>query len=239
MDSQEKLVTLAAVNRALRAAGSAEIAAHSKRFFKSGPGEYGEGDRFLGVRVPVVRQLARQARELPQVRAEQLLDSPYHEARLMALILLAELYRRGDEATRDEIYRFYLANTRKINNWDLVDASAHKIVGPYLEKRSRKPLDKLANSSLLWDRRVAIVATYHFIRQGETETTFRLARKLRDDSHDLIHKAVGWMLREAGKVQQSALLDYLEREAHCMPRTMLRYAIEKLTPAQRKTFMKR
>jgi 3-methyladenine DNA glycosylase AlkD len=239
MTRPTQLTTLSEVNRALRSAANPAIAAHSKRFFKAGPGEYGEGDRFLGIRVPVVRQLARQARGLPLDKTKRLLDSPLHEARLMALVLLNEYYNRGDVEIRDEIYRFYLASTEKINNWDLVDASAHKIVGPHLENRSRKPLDRLAASSLLWDRRVAIIATYHFIRQGETETTFRLARKLRDDPHDLIHKAVGWMLREAGKSRRKPLLDFLDRHAHRMPRTMLRYAIEKLTPAQRKKFMAR
>ena len=239
MTRSTKLNTLAEVNRALRDAASVEIAAHSKRFFKAGPGEYGEGDRFHGIRVPVVRRLAQQARELPLGKVRRLLDSPYHEARLMALILLAEHYGRGDTTCREEIYLFYLASTRKINNWDLVDASAHKIVGRHLESRSRKPLDKLAASKLLWDRRVAIIATYHFIQQGETETTFRLARKLRDDPHDLIHKAVGWMLREAGKKQNEVLLRFLDRHARRMPRTMLCYAMEKLTPAQRRKFMAR
>ena len=230
--------TLAEVHRALRAAADPTIAAHSKGFFKAEPGGYGEGDRFYGIRVPVVRRLAREARKLPLDKTKSLLESPYHEARLMALVMLAEHYRRSDEATRADIYRFYLASTARINNWDLVDASAHKIVGAHLENRSRKPLDSLVRSNLLWDRRVAIIATYHFIRRGEVEPTFRLARTLRDDSHDLIHKAVGWMLREAGKVEPKLLLAYLERHAPRMPRTMLRYAIEKLTPAQRRKFMR-
>ena len=233
------LTTLAEVTRVLREAGSPEIAEHSRRFFKTGPGEYGEGDRFHGIRVPVVRQLARRAREMSLEKTKKLLDSPYHEARLMALVMLNEHYRRGDDAVREEIYRFYLAKTDRINNWDLVDASAHKIVGPHLRERSRKPLDRLVSSKSLWDRRVGIIATYAFIRHGETEPTFRLARKLRDDGHDLIHKGVGWMLREAGKVDPEGLREFLERHAGKMPRTMLRYAIEKLSPAERKRWMAR
>ena len=229
--------TLEEIRRALRAAADPAIAAHSRRFFKAEPGGYGEGDRFYGIRVPVVRRLAREARDLPLVRVRRLLESPYHEARLMALVLLAEHYRRGDEATRREIYDFYLASTKRVNNWDLVDASAHKIVGAHLESRSRKPLERLARSKLVWDRRVAIIATYHFIRRGEVADTFRLARTLLDDPHDLIHKAVGWMLREAGKVEPARLLAFLDRHAPKMPRTMLRYAIEKLPPTRRSKFL--
>jgi len=225
------------VNRALREAGDPTIAAHSKKFFKAEPGGYGEGDRFHGLRVPVVRKLARDARGLSLDKIKKLLDSPYHEARLMALVMLAERYGRGDESTREDIYRFYLASTDRINNWDLVDASAHKIVGAHLQANSRKPLDRLVRSKLVWDRRVAIIATYRFIQDGEVEPTFRLAEKLLADDHDLIHKAVGWMLREAGKCDSKRLNAFLCAHAATMPRTMLRYAIEKLSPATRAKFM--
>ena len=232
------LDTLAAVNRALPAAGDPAIAAHSKTFFKSEPGGYGEGDRFLGIRVPVVRRLALRARGLSLDKTKKLLESPYHEARLMALVMLNEHYSKGDASVRDEIYRFYLASTARINNWDLVDASAHRIVGAHLEARSRKPLDRLARSTLVWDRRVAVIATYRFIQNGEVEPTFALAGRLLADEHDLIHKAVGWMLREAGKRGPKELDEFLEAHAAMMPRTMLRYAIEKLSTTKRARFMK-
>jgi len=231
--------TLKQAHEALAAAGDAKIAAHSSGFFKAIPGGYGEGDRFYGVRVPVVRALAKRAREMPLEKVERLLRSGYHEARLLALVLLCTRYERGDEVQRDRIYRFYLASTEWVNNWDLVDASAHKIVGEHLLRRSRRPLDKLARSSVMWERRIAMIATYRFIRAGELEPTWALAKRLLGDSHDLMHKAVGWMLREAGKRDVDALRAFLEIHAAKMPRTALRYSIEKLSLAERKRWLAR
>ena len=156
----------------------------------------------------------------------------------MALILMAERYRTGDDEERRRIYEAYLSNTRYVNNWDLVDASAHRIVGPHLETRSRKPLDRLSRSESLWERRISVIATYHFIKNDELEPTLRLAERLLGDEHDLIHKAVGWMLREAGKRRPTALTGFLDRHATRMPRTMLRYSIEKLPEADRQRYLR-
>jgi 3-methyladenine DNA glycosylase AlkD len=207
-------------------------------FFRTGPGEYGEGDVFLGVRVPMIRGLLREIRESATVHhADRLLASPYHEARLLGLLLLVELFRRGEEAARRDIYRLYLARTDRINNWDLVDLSAEHIVGAWLADRSRRPLDRLARSRSLWERRIAVLATFHFIKRGEFGDTLRLAERLLGDPHDLMHKAAGWMLREAGKRDPAVLRSFLARHAARMPRTMLRYAIERLAPAERARWM--
>jgi len=223
--------------RRLRQLADPERAVHSQRFFRTGPGEYGAGDRFLGLNVPQVRQLAVEFSDLPLPEIETLLESPWHEARLLAVILLANSYRRGDSRTREQVYRLYLRRTDRINNWDLVDSSAPNIVGAHLLARSRVPLYKLARSKSLWERRIAVVATQHFIRRGQFDDTLRLAELLIDDEHDLIHKAVGWMLREVGKRDERTLLGFLDRHAGALPRTALRYAIERLTPAQRKRYM--
>jgi 3-methyladenine DNA glycosylase AlkD len=212
-------------------------ATSSARFFRTGPGEYGAGDRFLGLDAPQIRELAREFRSLPLSEVETLLESPWHEARLLAAVLLANAYGRGDDKTRDQVYRLYLRRTDRVNNWDLVDSSAPYIVGAHLLERSRAPLYKLARSKNVWERRIAIVATQHLIRHGEFDDTLRLAEQLIDDEHDLIHKAVGWMLREVGKRDERTLTDFLDRRAGALPRTTLRYAIERLTPAQRKRYM--
>ena len=208
-----------------------------QRFFKTGKGEYAEGDRFIGIRVPQLRQLCRECRGAGIREAAPLLRSEIHEERLFALLLLVDTFRRADEAGRKEIYDFYLANTRFINNWDLVDASAEYIVGAWLEPRSRAPLARLARSASLWERRIAVVATLHFIRRGDLNETFRLADMLMDDPHDLIHKATGWMLREAGKRDGVALRRFLATRHRRMPRTMLRYAIERFPETERRKYV--
>jgi 3-methyladenine DNA glycosylase AlkD len=207
-------------------------------YFRTGPGEYGEGDRFLGIRVPTLRRLAREHRGLPLADAAELLRSPWHEARLLALLILADGYGRADEAGREAIYRLYLENTRLINNWDLVDSSAPQVVGAHLEGRDQAPLEALARSELLWERRIAIIATQHFIRKGDFATTLRIAEILVHDPHDLIHKAVGWMLREVGNRDRAAEEQFLRRHCRTMPRTMLRYAIERFPPELRERYMR-
>lgn len=226
----------ARISRFLQELGDPEIAAHAQRFFKTGPGQYGEGDRFLGIRVPVLRRHLRPFQDTPLDQVERLLHSPWHEVRLFALLLMVRQFAcRG--ADRAAIYRCYLANTAHINNWDLVDSSAPQIVGGYLEKRDRKPLYRLAASTSLWERRIAVLATLHFIRLGELDDTFALAERLLGDPEDLMHKAVGWMLREAGKRDPARLRTFIERHGPAMPRTLLRYAIEKFPPNERKAIL--
>ncbi|MGA2496685.1 MAG: DNA alkylation repair protein [Tepidisphaeraceae bacterium] len=199
-----------------------------QRFFKTGPGEYGEGDRFLGIRVPVLRKLAREACDLPLGQTLRLLHSPFHEARMLALLILANQMPRAADNVRRDIYDCYLDNIAHINNWDLVDVTSPHVVGAYLADRDRRVLDRLARSPSLWERRIAIVSTHWFIRHGEFHDTIRIAGLLLNDTHDLIHKAVGWMLREVGKRDASVLHGFLGQHCRRMPRTMLRYAIERL-----------
>ncbi|MFO0893112.1 MAG: DNA alkylation repair protein [Isosphaeraceae bacterium] len=232
-------LTASEIRERLRAMGSPEAAATAAGFFKTGPGQYGEGDRFLGVRVPALRTLARECRTLPLDQATELLRSEFHEERLLALLILVAQAEKGGPAAKERIYRLYLDQTRLINNWDLVDTSAPAIVGGYLADRSRKPLDRLARSRSLWERRIAIIATLHFIRRGEFADTLRIAETLLDDREDLIHKAVGWMLREAGKRDQAVLEGFLDQHASRMPRTMLRYAIERFPAEVRKAYLSR
>jgi 3-methyladenine DNA glycosylase AlkD len=212
-------------------------AAHHLRFFRTGPGEYGEGDRFRGLTVPRVRAIAREYRDLPLREWSRLLDSPWHEDRLTALIIAVEQFRRGDAARRKAIHELYLSRTDRINNWDLVDLSAPAIVGEYLKGRSRAPLRRLARSRSLWERRIAMLATAAFLRDGELAPTAEIAKMLLRDEHDLIHKAVGWMLREMGKRDGAALRRFLDEHAPRMPRTALRYAIERFPPAERKRYL--
>jgi 3-methyladenine DNA glycosylase AlkD len=232
-------VTGEAIERRLRSLADATTAEHHLRFFKCGPGQYGEGDAFLGINVPSLRTLSKEFTPIPVAEAVALLQSKWHEARLLALMILVRKYERGDNAMRDEIYRSYIANTHRINNWDLVDASASNIVGAHLLERDRAPLYDLAKSESLWERRIAIVATQHFIRHDDFDDTFRIAEILLDDRHDLIHKASGWMLREAGKRNQPLLERFLRKHAKRMPRTMLRYAIERFPPELRAQYVTR
>jgi 3-methyladenine DNA glycosylase AlkD len=210
-------------------------------FFKTGPGEYGEGDQFLGLTVPVSRKIGLRYIHLPLTDISKLLASPIHEHRFVALEILVAQYERADETRRQEIFDFYLQNTHRANNWDLVDTSCRYIVGEHLVARSnllrQALLDQLASSPMLWERRIAIVSTFAFLANGETKETFRIARKLLYDKEPLIHKAVGWLLREAGKVSRPELVRFLEKHAARMPRTTLRYAIERFPPAERKQWL--
>ncbi len=207
------------------------------RFFKTGPGEYAEGDRFLGLRVPDIRKIAREFRSLSSRDLRALLASKWHEERLLALVILLRHYADADDKQRNAIYRLYIASMDRINNWDLVDVSAAQIVGAHLADRNRAPLYRLAKSHSVWERRIAIMATFHFIRAGEFEETFSIVAALLDDPHDLIHKAAGWMLREIGKRDRAAEQKFLQRYASRMPRTMLRYAIERFPAALRLRYL--
>ena len=227
-----------AAQQRLRSLGCAKQVALLARFFKTGPGQYGEGDRFIGVTVPTTRKVAKEFKNLPLAEVKCLLHSDIHEERLLALVILVGRFEKGDEAARKRIYDLYLANTKHINNWDLVDLSAPRIVGAYLETRSRKPLDCLAKSASLWERRISILATGWFIHYGEFADTLRIAEKLLHDKEDLIHKAVGWMLREVGKRDVALLEEFLGRHCRVMPRTMLRYAIERFPEEKRRKYMK-
>ena len=208
------------------------------RFFKTGPGEYAEGDRFRGLKTPQVRGVVKRASGLPLAEIGRLVESPWHEDRATGLLVAVHRFERATEpAVRRGLYEFYLAAARtgRVNNWDLVDITAPQIVGGWLRGRPERArtLDRLARSRLLWERRIAVLATLHFIRCGKFGDTLRLAAALRDDPHDLMHKAVGWMLREVGKRDRAALDGFLAEQAALMPRTMLRYAIEKHAPAER------
>ena len=227
------LASRAALRRALRSAASARDARFLQGYFRTGPGEYGAGDRFLGVRVPALRRLARAARALPPADAWALLGSRWHEERLLALLLLVEHYRVGDATARARLCRGYLARLRHVDNWDLVDSSAPLILGLELLGRPIAPLVALSRSPDLWERRIALLATLPRIRAGDPAATLRLARLLLRDPEDLIHKAAGWMLREVGKRDRAALRKFLQRHAAVMPRTMLRYAIEHLGARER------
>lgn len=227
------------IRKRLRKFSSRDKAALLQRFFKTGPGDYGEGDIFLGVMVPNIRKVAKEFQYAPDADVLKLFRSPFHEERLLALLILVEQYEKGDDALKKKIYTLYLKNTRSINNWDLVDLSAPKIVGAHLLKRSRKPLYALAKSRDLWKRRIAILATSAFIWQGDFSDTLAISQILMKDGHDLIHKAVGWMLREVGKRDVSALERFLNERCLKMPRTMLRYAIERFPEQKRKKYLNR
>ena len=231
-----ELRTLKSEIRKVATPGRARI---NKWFFKTAPGEYGEGDRFLGVTVPQLRVLARTHQNLALRDAERLLQSPWHEERLLALLILVRQHARGDVRVRHAIHRLYLRNTRRINNWDLVDSSAPQIVGAHLIDSHRSLLRKLAQSSSLWERRIAMIATQHFIRNGSFGDALTIAGLLVHDDHDLIHKAVGWMLREIGNRHRASEERFLRKYAHVMPRTMLRYAIEKFPHTLRRRYLAR
>ncbi|NTV01581.1 MAG: DNA alkylation repair protein [Chlorobiaceae bacterium] len=206
-------------------------------FFKTGPGQYGEGDRFRGIRVPTLRKLCREFRQAGIGEIVPLLASPWHEDRLLALLLLVDRYNLSDEAGREAIFNTYCSRTDRINNWDLVDLSAPNIVGTHLATRDRSPLYRFAVSESLWERRIAIVSTFHFIRLNQFDDTLAIAERLLADRHDLIHKATGWMLREVGKRDQPALEGFLAAHYPRMPRTMLRYAIERFPENQRQAWL--
>lgn len=222
----------------LQALGDPQRAQVLRRFFKTGPGEYGEGDIFVGIRVPYIRKLAKEFSSLPLPESILLLQSPIHEARLLALFILIRIYTRGDDPVREQVYRAYLENTRFINNWDLVDASAEHIIGAHLWNGGRQKISALSMSTLLWERRISMMATFHFIKRGEFADTLHIAELLLRDREDLIHKAVGWMLREIGKRDQSAEEAFLRTHYGTMPRTMLRYAVEKFPETLRQQYLR-
>ena len=210
-----------------------------ERFFKTGKGEYGEGDLFIGITVPETRSVAKKFSGLPLREVKSLMLSPFHEERLCGILILVENFKKGDERKRKKIYEFYMRNSSKVNNWDLVDLSADKIVGEYLLDKDKMVLYKLANSNNVWQRRISIIATFAFIKKGVFKDTFRISEILLQDKHDLIHKAVGWMLREVGKRDQEAEEKFLRKHYRHMPRTALRYAIEKFDERKRKFYMKK
>ncbi|MCI0433269.1 MAG: DNA alkylation repair protein [Gemmatimonadetes bacterium] len=222
----------------MREIADPDIARHSARFFRTGPGEYGEGDRFLGVRVPDVRRIAARFAGLPLAEIEALLRSPDHEDRLLALLVLVRRFEKGDARERTDVYRCYMRSLEHVDNWDLVDLSAPDIAGEYHRGRSRRRLHALARSRALWHRRIAIVATLAWIRTGDFGDTIAIAATLLRDPEDLIHKAAGWMLREVGKRDVAVLRAFLRRHASVMPRTMLRYAIEKFPEAERQRWLR-
>ena len=203
----------------------------NQRFFKTGRGQYGEGDIFIGLMVPDCHKVAKVYHDLPWSQVKSLLRSPYHEERLIAILIMIHQFRRGDARVQTKIYNHYVTSVRYINNWDLIDLSAPYIVGQYLQPRSHQPLVQLAKSNNLWKKRISIIATFPYIKRGKFETTFRIADILLSDSHDLIQKAVGWMLREVGKINVAAEKRFLKSRYKKMPCTMLRYAIERF-PAE-------
>lgn len=229
-----------AVSRAVKRSSDKTRAANCARYFKTGPGQYGEGDVFAGLTVPMCRAIAKDFFALPLSEIKKLLASKIHEERLIALLILVARFKVAAPEEQKRIFNFYLKQTARINNWDLVDLSAHKIVGEYLYL-SGQPLallDKLVLSKNLWERRIAVLATFAFINHGDSRPALRLAKALLNDKHDLMHKAVGWMLRELGKrVSEKDLLGFLDMYAATMPRTMLRYAIERLPEKQRKNYL--
>jgi 3-methyladenine DNA glycosylase AlkD len=236
-NKRPSLASRTALQRALRNAAHPKRAASVAKFFKTGKGEYGEGDRFIGIPVPVLRRIARQHLLLDFADLKQLLASPIHEYRSAALEILVAQYGRADEAQRERIVAFYLRHTHRMNNWDLVDAAAPYILGRHLKTRPRKVLHEFAVSPNLWERRIAIVATLALVRNGDVAETFRIAEKLLDDKHDLIHKAVGWALRESGKISTEQLVAFLQQHYKHLPRTTLRYAIERFPPRQRRKLL--
>ncbi len=228
---------VAEVRRALNARANPNNINTLQRFFKTGKGEYGEGDVLIGVKVPQIRHVVKEFKSIPLALALELLQSKIHEERLLALLFMVRMFDKGDTSQQKLIYAMYLQNTRHINNWDLVDTSAPHIVGKYLFERERKPLWKLAQSKNLWERRIAIISTQFFIRQNDFGDTLKIARILLADDHDLIQKAVGWMLREIGDRDRATEENFLSKHYRGMPRIMLRYAIEKLPEKRRKEYL--
>ena len=222
----------------LRKLGDKERAIVSQRFFKTGPGEYGEGDVFLGIKVPELRKLAKEYEDITMKQVKALLKSSIHEERLLALLILIRKYVKGDESARKRIYELYIKNTQFINNWDLVDVTAEHIVGAFLRDKDRSPLYRLSRSKNLWERRISIMASFHFIKHNEFSDTLKISKILLADREDLIHKAVGWMLREVGKRHMTTEERFLKDHYKKMPRTMLRYAIERFPESERQRYLK-
>jgi len=231
-------MTVEDIQKRLKDLGNRKHAAVSQRFFKTGPGQYGEGDIFIGVRVPVLRKLAKEYSDLAVEDIAILLQSHIHEERLLALLLLVGSFLKGDEAAKKSIYEIYLNNTGYVNNWDLVDSSAEHIVGAYLMNRNKAVLYRLAESENLWERRISIMSTFHFIKRHQFSETLKISKIMLSDGQDLIHKATGWMLREIGKRHLQTEESFLKVHYQKMPRTMLRYAIEKFPEPKRQRYLK-
>ncbi len=231
-------MTVHEIRRKLRQPGNKQRAKVSQRFFKTAPGEYGEGDVFCGIKVPELRKLAREYQDITTQEIKQLLKSFIHEERLLPLLILVLTYAKGDETAKKRTYELYLKNTKFINNWDLVDGSAEYIVGDFLIDKSKKPLYSLAKSRIVWERRIAIMSTVHFIKRNEFSQMLKISGMLLSDGENLIHKAVGWMLREVGKRDLPTEEKFLKEHYQKMPRTMLRYAIEKLPKSKRQHYLK-
>ena len=232
-------MTANSIKQQLLAFGNPEKAEHSKYFFKTGKGQYGEGDKFIGCTVPESRSVAKANKNLSFEELKKLLNDEYHECRFCALIILTEQFKKVGEEKRKEIVDFYLANTYRVNNWDLVDVSAYNILGEWLADKDRTILYTLAESDLLWEQRIAMVSTMAFIRRNDFEDVVRLSKIFLTHTHDLMHKASGWMLREAGSRDEKTLTGFLDKYHKKMPRTMLRYAIEKLTREQKTHYMQK
>ena len=230
--------SLEEIQKKLNSLGNKEKAKKHQRFFKTGPGEYGEGDIFVGVTVPELRKLANEYKTMPLKEVKHLLRSPIHEERLLSLFLLIHRYSKGGEPEKKKIYELYLNNTKFINNWDLVDSSAGHIVGAFLFDKSKKPLYDLVKSENLWERRISIISSFYFIKHNQFADTLKISKILLSDKEDLIHKAVGWMLREVGKRDISIEEPFLKKHYKNMPRTMLRYAIEKFPESKRQRYLK-
>ena len=227
------------IEQAIRAEANPDKVKTLSGFFKTGKGEYGEQDIFIGIPVPVTRSIVKQYLDTPLDQLEILLHNPVHELRMAALLCMVEQFKKADANRREAIYHTYLSNTAYINNWDLVDLSAPGIVGEYLKDKSRDDLYRLADGVLLWEQRIAVVSTYTLIKNGDFTDILALSERLLHHPHDLMRKAVGWMLREMGKRDKDLLVQFLEKHSKVMPRTMLRYAIEKFPEEERKEFMKR
>ncbi len=226
------------IQRKIQELGNSEKAKVLQRFFKTGPGEYGEGDVFVGVKVPELRKLAKEYQEITVKEVKQLLRSAIHEERLLALFILVLKYSKGNETEKKRIYELYFKSTQFINNWDLVDSSAHHIIGAFLKDKSKEPLYSLAKSMNLWERRISIISTFYFIKHDKYAETLKISEILLTDEQDLIHKAVGWMLREIGKRHMPTEEKFLRKHYKRMPRTMLRYAIEKFPEDKRQGYLK-
>lgn len=226
------------IGRRLEELADKEKAQVLQRFFKTGPGEYGEGDLFLGIKVPELRKLSKEYEGITLKEAKQLLRSSIHEQRLLALLILIRKFSKGDVGARRRIYELYLRNTQYINNWDLVDVSAEHVVGAYLMERNKEQLYRLAKSASLWERRISILSTFHYVKHNEFSETLKISKMLLSDEEDLIHKAVGWMLREVGKRHLPTEEKFLRAHYKIMPRTMLRYAIERFPEPKRQRYLK-
>ncbi len=227
-------ITAQDVHKILKDLGNADIAAHSQRFFKTGKGEYGEGDIFHGIRVPVIRKQVKKYQDVSFEEVLEVLKSPFHEERLFALLSLVEKFSKGSAWEKEDVYNAYLKHTKYINNWDLVDSSASYILGAYLSDKDKKPIYHLAISKDLWERRIAIMSTFYMIKKGDFLDAMEISKILINDREDLIHKAVGWMLREIGKRNMTVETTFLKPRYKRMPRIMLRYAIEKFPEKERK-----